>query len=236
MLAVLLQRQGKKVGILDADVTGPSIPKLFGLADKASMSELGIVPLTSKTGVKVMSLNLIIENEDDPVVWRGPIISQLVSQFWTDVVWGELDYLILDLPPGTGDVPISVFQTIPVNGVVVVSSPQQLAAMVVRKAIKMIKMYSASFYGLIENMSYLKCTDCGSDQEVFGPSRGAEEARGHDMPFLGRLPLDTKLAEYADKGQIEESAGAEYDAVLQAFLREELRVNEQGATRPVNAK
>ncbi|MCL1918419.1 MAG: Mrp/NBP35 family ATP-binding protein [Peptococcaceae bacterium] len=236
MLAVLLRRQGKKVGILDADVTGPSIPKVFGLGDKASMNQVGIVPLESRTGIKVMSLNLIIENEDDPVVWRGPIISQLVCQFWTDVIWGELDYLILDLPPGTGDVPISIFQTIPIDGVVMVSSPQQLAAMVVRKAIKMIKMYSASFYGIIENMSYLKCAECGSMQEVFGPSRGAEEAGSQDMPFLGRLPLDGKLVECADKGQIEDYGSEEFDAVVQALLREEPRVREQGVTQPVGFK
>jgi Mrp family chromosome partitioning ATPase len=221
MLAVLLQKQGKKAGILDADVTGPSIPRMFGLKGRAAMTELGIVPMETSTGIKVMSLNLIIENEDDPVIWRGPIISQLVNQFWTDVVWGELDYLILDLPPGTGDVPISIFQSVPVNGVVVVTSPQQLAAMVVRKAIKMVKMYSANFYGLIENMSYLKCTDCGAKQEVFGPSRGAEEAGASNLPFLGRLPLDAKLVECADKGRIEEYASEEYEAVLQAFLGEE---------------
>ena len=233
MLAVMLRRQGKEVGILDADVTGPSIPKMFGLSDAAAGSEQGILPSESSTGIKVMSLNLILENEDDPVVWRGPIIAQLVGQFWTDVLWGDLDYLIVDLPPGTGDVPISVFQMIPVSGVLMVSGPQQLASMVVRKAIKMMKMYSANFYGLVENMSYLKCTDCGSEQEVFGPSRGAEEAKGQEMPFLGRLPLDATLVTCADQGRIEDFASGEFDEMFQGFLREESHVAALGATVPL---
>ncbi|MDR2737271.1 MAG: Mrp/NBP35 family ATP-binding protein [Gracilibacteraceae bacterium] len=233
MLAVLLRRQGKRVGILDADVTGPSIPKMFGLTDKVKGTEEGLYPLESSTGIKVMSLNLVIPNEDDPVIWRGPIVGQLVTQFWTEVFWGDLDYLILDLPPGTGDVPISIFQTIPVNGVVMVSNPQQLASMVVRKAVKMMKMYGAGFYGLVENMSYVKCADCGAVQEVFGPSRGEVEAKEQEMPFLGRLPLEMDLTACADKGRIEDYQGDAFTAVYQAFLGEESRVRELGATKPV---
>ena len=232
MLAVMLRRQGKNVGILDADVTGPSIPKMFGLTDKVGGTEEGLFPIESSTGIKVMSLNLVIPNEDDPVVWRGPIIGQLVTQFWTDVFWGDLDYLILDLPPGTGDVPISIFQTIPVTGVVMVSNPQQLASMVVRKAVKMMRMYDANFYGLAENMSYVKCAECGAVQEVFGPTRGEEEAREQEMPFLGRLPLEMALTSCADKGRIEEYQGEAFDDMYQAFMGEEARVRKLGATVP----
>lgn len=204
MLAVSLMRKGYKVGILDADVTGPSIPKVFGLDKMADANDIGILPVETSNGIKVISLNLMIANEDDPVVWRGPIISQLVKQFWTDVIWGELDYLLIDLPPGTGDVPISVFQSIPVDGVVMVTTPQQLANMVVRKAIKMAQMYDVNFYGLVENFAYTECPDCGKRIELFGKSRGKEEAELSEIPFLGELPIEPVLTELSDAGKIEE--------------------------------
>jgi len=218
MLAVSLMRQGYKVGVLDADVTGPSIPKIFGVKVKADANEFGIVPFTTENDIKIISLNLMIENEDDPVVWRGPIISQLVKQFWTDVIWGNLDYLLIDLPPGTGDVPISVFQSIPVDGVVMVSSPQQLANMVVRKAIKMGNLYKANFYGLIENMAYVECPDCSKRMEIFGKPHGEEEAKVNNIPYLGELPIDPKLAELADAGQIEEYHSEKFDQIAQKLL------------------
>jgi len=218
MLAVSLMRQGYKVGILDADVTGPSIPKIFGVKDKADANEFGIVPGVTSHGIKLISLNLMIPNEDDPVIWRGPIISQLVKQFWTDVIWEELDYLLLDLPPGTGDVPISVFQSIPVDGVVIVSGPQQLANMVVRKAIKMANMYEANFYGLIENMAYVECPDCHKRVEIFGKPRGAQEAEFNEIPFLGELPIDPKLAELSDEGNIEEYCSDKFDRIAQQLI------------------
>lgn len=204
MLAVSLMRQGYKVGILDADITGPSIPKIFGINDKAAVTSVGVTAPQSQGGIKVMSLNLMLENEDDPVIWRGAIITQLVNQFWTDVVWGELDYLLIDMPPGTGDVPITVFQSLPVNGIVVVTSPQQLANMVVRKAIKMAKKYEATIYGLIENMAYVQCPDCQHRLEIFGKPKGEEEAKRSEIPYLGELPLDPTLAELSDAGKIED--------------------------------
>ncbi|WP_018211508.1 Mrp/NBP35 family ATP-binding protein [Desulfitobacterium hafniense] len=209
MLAVSLMRQGFKVGILDADITGPSIPRIFGLRDKANMNEVGVIPGETSHGIKVMSLNLMIPNEDDPVIWRGSIITQLVQQFWTDVVWGELDYLLIDLPPGTGDVPITVMQSLPVSGVVIVTSPQQLAGMIVRKAINMVKKYDATIYGLVENMAYVACPQCEERIEIFGKPHGEAEAAQNEIPYLGQLPIDPVLATMSDLGKIEdyESAG-----------------------------
>lgn len=204
MLAASLKKQGYKVGILDADITGPSVPKIFGITEKAMVNQVGVTPPQSKGGIKVMSLNLMLENEDDPVIWRGSIITQLVQQFWTDVVWGELDYLLVDMPPGTGDVPITVFQSLPVSGIVVVSSPQQLAGMIVRKAINMAKKYDARIYGLIENMAYVDCPDCHTRLEIFGKPQGEEQAQKSKIPFLGQLPLDPQLAALSDAGRIEE--------------------------------
>lgn len=218
MLAVSLKRKGYQVGVLDADVTGPSIPKIFGIEDKAQAVENGILPAKSSKDIKIMSLNLMVANEDDPVIWRGPIISQLARQFWTDVIWGDLDYLLIDLPPGTGDVPISIFQTIPVDGVVIVSSPQQLAGMVVRKAIKMAQMYEANFYGLIENMAYVSCPDCNKRIEIFGKPRGQEQADKSGIPFLGELPLDAALAELSDQGMIEEYESDNFNGIAEKLI------------------
>ncbi|KLU61221.1 flagellum site-determining protein YlxH [Peptococcaceae bacterium CEB3] len=224
MLAVSLRRQGYKVGILDADITGPSIPKIFGVKDKANVVPAGVIPPTSSTGIKIMSLNLMLENEDDPVIWRGPIIAQILNQFWTDVVWGELDYLLLDLPPGTGDVPITIFQSLPVDGLVVVTSPQQLANMVVRKAIKMAKKYDPRFYGLIENMAYVECPHCQERMEIFGKPQGQAEAARSEIPYLGELPVDPALATLSDAGKIEEYQSPAFAEIGQR-LAEELKKN-----------
>jgi Mrp family chromosome partitioning ATPase len=224
MLAVSLMRQGYKVGILDADITGPSIPRMFGVTGKAGMSKTGIIAPQSHNGIKVMSLNLMIETEDDPVILRGPLITQIVNQFYTEVVWGDLDYLLIDLPPGTGDVPITVFQSLPIDGVVMVTSPQSLANMVVRKAIKMARNYKPPIYGLIENMAYVQCTDCNHRIEVFGKPKGKEEADRTSIPFLGELPLDPVLAELADAGRIEDYQSEGFDQIAKR-LAEEIRKN-----------
>jgi Mrp family chromosome partitioning ATPase len=224
MLAVSLMRQGYKVGILDADITGPSIPRMFGVTGKAGMSKTGIIAPQSHNGIKVMSLNLMIETEDDPVILRGPLITQIVNQFYTEVVWGDLDYLLIDLPPGTGDVPITVFQSLPIDGVVMVTSPQSLANMVVRKAIKMARNYKPPIYGLIENMAYVQCTDCNHRIEVFGKPKGKEEADRTSIPFLGELPLDPVLAELADAGRIEDYQSEGFDQIAK-HLAEEIRKN-----------
>lgn len=224
MLAVSLMRQGYKVGVLDADITGPSIPKIFGVTGKAGASEGGIIAPTSRGGIKVMSLNLMIENEDDPVILRGPLISQLVSQFWTDVIWGDLDYLLIDMPPGTGDVPITVFQSLPINGIVMVTSPQSLANMVVRKAIKMVRNYKPPIYGLIENMAYVQCPDCTKRIEVFGKPKGQEAADRNSIPYLGELPLDPALAVLSDAGKIEDYQSQGFDQIA-THLAEQIQLN-----------
>lgn len=220
MLAVSLMRQGYKVGILDADITGPSIPKIFGVTGKADSGEAGLIASKSRSNIKVMSLNLLLENEDDPVVWRGPMISQLINQFWTDVVWGDLDYLLIDLPPGTGDVPITVFQSLPINGIVVVTSPQALANMVVRKAIKMAQKYEPPIYGMIENMAYVQCPDCKKRIEIFGKPKGREEALRNSIPYLGELSIDPVLAAAADDGKLENYQSLEFDQIAQRLAEE----------------
>ena len=224
MLAVSLMRQGYKVGILDADITGPSIPKIFGVTERAGVSKAGILASKSRDGIKVMSLNLLIETEDDPVILRGPLITQIVNRFWKDVIWGDLDYLLIDLPPGTGDVPITVFQSLPVNGIVMVTSPQSLANMVVRKAIKMVRNYEPPIYGLIENMAYAQCPDCKKRIEVFGSPKGKEEAERIGIPFLGELPLDPVLTSLSDAGKIEDYQSPEFDQIAKR-LAEEIKKN-----------
>ncbi|MEA5051144.1 MAG: Mrp/NBP35 family ATP-binding protein [Oscillospiraceae bacterium] len=203
MLAVLMQRAGYKTAVLDADLTGPSVPKAFGITEKATENEWGVLPAVSKMGTKVMSLNLLLENETDPVLWRGPIIAGTVRQFWTDVVWGDVDYMFVDMPPGTGDVPLTVFQSLPVDGAVVVTSPQQLVGMIVEKAVKMAKMMNIPVLGLVENMSYYKCPDCGAEHAVFGESRAAEAAAAAGIGTVCRLPIDPNLAAGVDAGLIE---------------------------------
>lgn len=203
LLAVALKRRNLGVGILDADITGPSIPKIFGLRDKATGDENGIYPVRSKTGIDVMSINLLLENETDPVVWRGPIIGGTVKQFWTDVIWHDEDVLFIDMPPGTGDVALTVFQTIKLDGLIIVTSPQELVSMIVEKAVNMAKLMDSPVLGLVENFSYILCPDCGKQIPLFGESHVEEVAEHFGLPILGKLPLDPRLASACDKGMIE---------------------------------
>ena len=203
MLAAAMQSKGYSTAILDADVTGPSIPKAFGLKDKAMVNDLGILPSETKTGIKVMSVNLLLEHDEDPVVWRGPVISGAITQFWTDVVWGDIDFMFIDMPPGTGDVPLTVFQSLPVDGIIVVTTPQDLVNMIVRKAYNMAQMMKVPVIGVIENMSYIKCPDCGKKISVFGESKIDEIAKTLGLPVLAKLPIDPKTAELVDKGAVE---------------------------------
>ena len=201
-LAVSLRRKGYRVGILDADITGPSIPKAFGMHEKAVGMENALLPCVSSTGIEVMSINLLLDDETDPVIWRGPVIGGVVTQFWTDVLW-DVDYLLVDMPPGTGDVTLSVFQSIPLSGIVVVASPQELVGMVVEKAVKMAEKMAVPIVGLVENMSYLVCPDCGRKIDVFGESHIEEISEKFGYPLLGRIPLDRKLSALCDRGMIE---------------------------------
>ncbi len=205
LLAVALRRAGKQVAILDADVTGPSIPKAFGLHGHALMSDRGVFPMETRAGIKVMSINLLLQNETDPVVWRGPVIAGAIQQFWTDVVYGDVDFLLVDMPPGTGDVPLTVFQTMPVDGIIVVASPQELVGMIVEKACNMAKMMDIPVLSIVENFSYFKCPDCGKEYAVFGKSRLAETAASQGVTCQDRIPIDPALAEAADNGKIEET-------------------------------
>ena len=206
-LAVTMARRGYSVGILDADITGPSIPQAFNIHGSAFGSELGMEPAVSENGVKVMSINLLLDDETDPVVWRGPVIAGAVTQFWTDVHWGDVDYMFVDMPPGTGDVPLTVFQSLPVDGVVVVSTPQELVGMIVEKCVKMAGMLNRKVIGLVENMSYFKCPDCGSEHSIFGESRAAALAETYEIPAIARLPIDPALTKLCDAGKIEEFEG-----------------------------
>ena len=203
LLAVAMQRMGLKVGILDADITGPSIPREFGLKQKAEGNDTGIFPVRTTTGIDVMSLNLLLPNDSDPVAWRGPIIAGAVTQFWTDVIWGDKDVLFIDMPPGTGDVMLTVCQSIPVDAAVLVSTPQELVGMIVEKSIKMVDMLNIPVIGLVENMSYVQCPDCGKKIAVFGESHVDAIARQYGIPHTAALPIDRKLAASADKGMIE---------------------------------
>ncbi len=203
-LARMMRKKGYKVGILDADITGPSIPKMYGIHEKALGDESGIFPREAADGTKIMSINLLRENESDPVIWRGPVIANVVTQFWTDVMWGELDYLFVDMPPGTGDVPLTVFQSLPVDGVVIVSSPQDLVKMIVKKAHGMAQQMNIPVLGIVENYSYLVCPDCGKKISVFGESRVEEVAAELNIPVLGKMPIDAALAEAVEKEKFSE--------------------------------
>ena len=204
-LAVAMARRGKKVAILDADVTGPSIPTAFGIHQKATGTDAGIDPAVTASGIKLMSLNLLAANETDPVIWRGPVIAGVVTQFWQDVVWGDVDYMFVDMPPGTGDVPLTVFQSLPVDGVIVVTSPQDLVSMIVAKAVNMAKMMDIPVIGLIENYSWYQCPDCGARHAIFGESRLEKVAAALELPILARLPIDPALAAQFDAGFVERS-------------------------------
>jgi len=220
LLSIALARQGKEVGILDADVTGPSIPKMFGLSGvRPGSSETGILPVLSKLGISIMSINLLLEHEDDAVIWRGPIISKVIQQFWEDVLWGKLDYLIVDLPPGTADAPLTVMQTLPVSGVVIVLSPQELATMVVKKAIRMAKQMNVPILGVVENMSHFTLPDSGKRLELFGKSKGKEMAEIAGAPLLAQIPIDPQLAQLCDEGKIERYSSETFDSLSQNFIQ-----------------
>lgn len=203
MLAVMMQRKGYRTAVLDADVTGPSIPQAFGIKNRAVGTEEGIMPINSTTGISIMSLNLLLENDTDPVVWRGPIIANVVKQFWTDVVWGDVDYMFVDMPPGTGDVPLTVFQSLPVDGLVVVASPQELVGMIVEKAVNMANMMDIPVLALVENMSYYKCPDCGHEHHIFGESHIGEIGEKFGIETVCRIPLNPSVSAAADAGKIE---------------------------------
>ena len=215
-LAVMMQRRGFSTAILDADITGPSIPKMFGITGRAQGTELGIDPRLTSKGTEVMSVNLLLENTDDPVVWRGPVIAGTVKQFWSDVVWGEVDYMFIDMPPGTGDVPLTVFQSLPVDGVIVVASPQELVGMIVEKAVNMAAMMKKNVVGLVENMSYYVCPDCGAKHEIFGASRADGLAALHGIPNVAKLPIDPRLAACSDGGLMEVFSGDWLDGMADA--------------------
>ena len=222
MLAVLLNRRGYHTAVLDADVTGPSIPKLFGIHQRAYGDENGILPARTKTGVDIMSVNLLLENEEDPVVWRGPVIAGAVKQFWQEVIWKDVDFMFVDMPPGTGDVPLTVFQTLPVDGIVVVASPQELVSMIVAKAVKMAEMMHIPVLGIVENMSYIACPDCGRKISIFGESHVDEIAAKFQLPVLAKMPIDPQLAKNADQGVIELFEGDYLDGAadaVEALLR-----------------
>jgi Mrp family chromosome partitioning ATPase len=213
LLAVALKREEQRVGILDADITGPSIPKMFGLKEAPSYSPVGIGPVRSSSGIAVMSINLLLPGEDQAVIWRGPLIGGAIKQFWSDVFWGALDYLVVDLPPGTADAPLTVMQSLPLSGVVLVTSPQDLAGMVVRKAAQMALVMQIPILGLVENMSYATCPNCGQHMEIFGPSHAEEMAGRLGVPLLGRLPLDSRIAELCDEGRIEDYPAEEFASI-----------------------
>ena len=214
LMAVSAARQGKKAAILDADITGPSIPKFFGITEKVYGDVKGnIIPATTKDGVKVVSVNLVLEDERDPVIWRGPVIAGVVKQFWNEVCWGDIDYMFVDMPPGTGDVPLTVFQSLPLDGIIVVTSPQDLVSLIVEKAVRMAEMMNIPVLGVVENMSYYVCPDCGKKHYIFGEGRVDRVAADHGLTKVARLPIESRLAELTDAGKI----GDVSDAVLDEF-------------------
>ena len=223
LLAVAFARDGKEVGVLDADITGPSIPKMFGLNVHPAGNETGILPILSKSGIEVMSMNLLLPNEDEAVIWRGPLLSKAITQFWEEVLWGKLDYLVVDLPPGTADAALTVLQTLPLSGVIEVFTPQELTGMIVRKAVKMARKLNVRVLGVIENMSYLVLPETGEKLEVFGRSKGDEMAKASEAPLLGQLPIDPQLAKLCDEGNIERYSS---DALSQIFANVGTALNE----------
>ena len=203
LMTVLMQRKGYSTAVLDADITGPSIPQTFGIKEKASSNGEAILPVKSKLGTSIMSVNLLLENTTDPVIWRGPILGGTVKQFWTDVLWNEVDYMFVDMPPGTGDVPLTVFQSLPVDGIIIVTSPQELVGMIVEKAVKMAEMMNIPIIGIVENMSYYKCDDCGKEHKIFGESHIDDIAKKYDIKTVSKLPMDSRLTAACDAGTIE---------------------------------
>ncbi len=220
LLTVLMNRCGRSTAVLDADITGPSIPKAFGLNKAKAMSDgVNIIPVESKMGTKVMSINVLLEDEAAPVLWRGPVIAGVVKQFWSECLWGDVDYMFVDMPPGTGDVPLTVFQSIPVDGIIVVTSPQELVSMIVSKAVNMAEMMNIPIFGIVENMAYTVCPHCGERIDVFGESKTAEIAKEHGIDLIAQIPMDKKLASCCDKGIIELVEDGEWlDEILQKLL------------------
>jgi Mrp family chromosome partitioning ATPase len=226
MLAVTMNRMGYHTAILDADVTGPSIPKAFGIKGKAASSELGLFPVKTKTGIDIMSVNLLLKNDTDPVVWRGPIIGNTIKQFWTDVIWGDVDFMFIDMPPGTGDVPLTVFQSIAVDGIIVVTSPQELVSMIVSKAVRMAEIMNIPIIGLVENMSYFKCPDNNKIYKIFGDSHIEEIADKHNLKVLAKLPIDPKISAAGDRGMIELFDGDWFEPVAKILEQLEEKTND----------
>ena len=216
-LAVAMNRTGKRVAVLDADITGPSAPTAFGVTECSGATEAGLYPAITRSGIQVMSINLLLDNPGDPVVWRGPVIAGAVKQFWTDVIWEDVDYMFVDMPPGTGDVPLTVFQSLPIDGIVIVTTPQDLVSMIVSKAVKMAEMMHIPVLGFVENYSYLQCPDCGKKIEVFGKSHLDEVAAKFDLPVLARLPIDPAVAEAYDNGMMEAVYTNDVEPVIEAI-------------------
>lgn len=207
LLATLLQRRGHKTAILDADITGPSIPKIFGITEKTFASDMGWLPAKTKTGIEMISVNLLLDDDTEPVIWRGPVISGVVTQFWTEVIWNDVDYMLVDMPPGTGDVPLTVFQSLPVDGIVVVTSPQELVEMIVGKAVKMAGMLNIPVLGIVENLSYFECPSCGDKHRIFGDSRIESLAKQYGIDTISKIPIAPDLAALCDGGNIEQFKG-----------------------------
>ena len=238
LLAVGLTRKGYKVGLMDADVTGPSIPKILGVTNYAHSSDDKIIPTVAKSGVSVVSINMFLEDETTPVIWRGPMISNVIKQFWEDTSWGNLDYLLIDLPPGTSDVPLTVMQSIPIDGVVLVSTPQNLVAMIVEKAINMAKATDTYIIGLIENMSYLICPSCNQKINIFGDSQTSKSSVEKNIKFFGALPIDPQIAHLCDLGEIENYRSALFEGIVNNLIEEieKLHINEKNITDKCNLK
>lgn len=220
-LAAAMAKRGHKVAVLDADITGPSIPKSFGIREHAKATDEYIIPVSTHTGLQVMSINLILENETEPVVWRGPVIAGAVTQFWTDVLWTDVDYMFVDMPPGTGDVPLTVFQSLPVDGIVIVTSPQDLVGMIVAKAVNMAGLMKVPVLGIVENMSYFKCPDCGKEHRIFGESKVEKIAAEYEIGHIARLPIDPAVAAMVDAGEVESVSG-EHIASIVDYIEKEI--------------
>ena len=226
MLAATMNRRGHRTAILDADITGPSIPKAFGIKEKAKGSDEGIFPIVTRTGIRIMSINLLLENDSDPVLWRGPILGGTVKQFWTDVIWSDVDFMFLDMPPGTGDVPLTVFQSIPVDGIIIVTSPQELVSMIVSKAVKMANMMNIPIIGLVENMAYYLCPDCGAKHSIFGESHVADIAKKYHLDVLAHLPVDPRISKACDDGLIENFPVSWLDSVAEILEKNKMETND----------
>lgn len=221
LLAVLMNRKGYNTAIMDADVTGPSIPKAFGLNQRAKGGEGGLYPVKSRTGIDIMSINLLLPDATDPVIWRGPILANVIKQFWSDVIWGDVDYMFIDLPPGTGDVPLTVFQSLAVDGIIIVTSPQELVSIIVAKAVKMAEMMNIPIMGLVENMAYFQCPGCAQQYNLFGNSHIDLIAKEHGLNVLGRLPVDPAIAKACDEGKIEDLSGNWLDSLADSLTKME---------------